>query len=194
MSAKVIIFDFFGVICSEVAPFWFQKYISKKEVQKYKKFYFEPADSVEISDDKLLENLSRFSDETAKKVKGELYNLVKINYDVVKIIKNLKQNHKIGICSNSNSKFLYTILQANELINLFDSIIISSEYGVTKPDVRIYKFALEQLSASPQETIFIDDNPKNIQGAEQVGIKSILFTNPKELVIELLKSTDIITN
>ncbi len=194
MSTKVIIFDFFGVICSEVAPFWFQKYLSKKEAEKSKKIYFEPADSGEISDDELLENLSKFSHETSKEVNEELYNLAKINYDVIKLIKDLKQNHKIGICSNSESKFLHTILRVNKLTDLFDSIVVSSEYGVTKPDAMIYKFALEQLSASPQETIFIDDNPENVQGAEQVGIKSILFTNTKELVIELSKFTDIMTN
>lgn len=193
MFTKVIIFDFFGVICSEVAPFWFQKYLSKKEAEESKKLYFEPADSGEISDNELLENLSKFSHKTAKEVKGELYDLVKVNYDVVKLIKDLKRNHKIGICSNSDGEFLHTILQTNKLTDLFDSIIVSSEYGVTKPDVRIYKIALEQLSASPQETIFIDDNPENIQGAEQVGIKGILFTNTKELAIKLSKFTDIIT-
>ncbi|MDP4038441.1 MAG: HAD family phosphatase [bacterium] len=187
MPIKTIIFDFFGVICSRVAPVWFQKYFPEKEAAELKKLYFEPVDSGKISEDKFLEILSKLSGKSTDEVNGELYSLVKIDDDIVKLIKSLGQDYKIGLCSNSAGKFLHTILETYKLVDLFDVVVISSEYGITKPGPRIYKFTLEQLQASPQETIFIDDNPEHVRGAEKIGIKGVLFTDPKKLFADLSK-------
>ena len=34
-ECRAVVFDFFGVISSEVAPFWFEKYFPKEEARKY---------------------------------------------------------------------------------------------------------------------------------------------------------------
>lgn len=44
----------------------------------------------------------------------------------------------------------------------------------------MYKLALDELSVSPEEAIFIDDSIKNCDGAERIGIKSfVLFRDWK---------------
>ena len=55
-----------------------------------------------------------------------------------------------------------------------------------KPDPEIYHHVLDTLKIEPKETIFVDDLPENIQGAEAIGIRCILFENAEQLQKELL--------
>lgn len=181
MLIQAIIFDFFGVVCSEVAPVWFQNNFPDKKHGELKDTYFEPVDSGKITEDELLNKLSSISHKPTAKINEELYELVSINHDVAEYITQLKSDYKIGLCSNSGSNFLHSILISHELTHLFDAVIVSSECGVTKPDERIYKYALEKLSVQAPETLFIDDNPNNVKGAERAGIHGLLFTDIQNL-------------
>ena len=69
--------------------------------------------------------------------------------------------------------------------NLFDVVISSADVGYAKPEEEIYRFALEQLALPPEAALFIDDLPRNTLAAEQIGIATIVFTTPSDLVEEL---------
>ena len=43
-----------------------------------------------------------------------------------------------------------------------------------KPEARIYQHVLQAEGFSPDDTVFFDDNADNIEGANQLGITSIL--------------------
>ncbi len=100
---------------------------------------------------------------------------------MVEIIKKLKPIYKLGICSNSPSNFIRTILKKHHLTNLFDKIVISSECGITKPDRKIYELILKNLSAKPEKSIFVNDNPTHIKSAKNIGMKTVLFSSPENL-------------
>ena len=44
---------------------------------------------------------------------------------------------------------------------------------------------LDRYKLNPSETIFVDDMEANVEGANKLGIKTILFKSPKELREEL---------
>lgn len=46
--------------------------------------------------------------------------------------------------------------------------------GMRKPEARIYQHVLQAEGFSPSDTVFFDDNADNIEGANQLGITSIL--------------------
>lgn len=69
--------------------------------------------------------------------------------------------------------------------SVFDHIIISSEVHLIKPDPRIYRLALDRIGCEPHEAMFIDDSRKNGEGAEKVGIRSILYQNREQVIKEL---------
>jgi len=56
-----------------------------------------------------------------------------------------------------------------------------------KPDIKIYRKALELLKLKNNEMIFIDDRQKNVDGGEKAGIKSLLFTSNEKLLEDLKK-------
>ena len=58
----------------------------------------------------------------------------------------------------------------------FKKCIFSGLCHMTKPDGGIYRHLLRECDIRPEETLFIDDSPQNIAGAEACGIHGFLFT------------------
>ena len=50
-----------------------------------------------------------------------------------------------------------------------------------KPDPAIFLRTAEILDIVPQETIFIDDNLPNVEGAKKAGMEAYHFTSPADL-------------
>jgi 2-haloacid dehalogenase len=67
----------------------------------------------------------------------------------------------------------------------FDGIVVSGEEKTRKPFAEFYKILLDKYGLDPFQTIFIDDNLRNIKGAEAIGMIGIHFHNPSQLKDEL---------
>jgi putative hydrolase of the HAD superfamily len=63
--------------------------------------------------------------------------------------------------------------------------VISAEVGRAKPDQEIYRLALKQVQVLPDEAVFVDDFPVNIEGCEKAGMRGILFRDPDIVVQEI---------
>ena len=59
----------------------------------------------------------------------------------------------------------------------FDSVVISGEVGMRKPEERIYLHTCQSLGLRPQECVFIDDLEHNVATAESLGMTGILHTD-----------------
>lgn len=95
---------------------------------------------------------------------------------------------QIGIVSDAWPSLL-DVYEENNMTSYFDSIVISSFLGTSKPDSKMYNTALEELNVEPEEAIFIDDSPKNCMGAMAVGINTVLLCRNKQVYIrEKIKS------
>ena len=53
--------------------------------------------------------------------------------------------------------------------------MLSAEWQLMKPERAFYEKAVELLKFDPKESVFIDDQPTNVEGAEQCGIPGIVF-------------------
>jgi putative hydrolase of the HAD superfamily len=92
------------------------------------------------------------------------------------ILKKLKPKYKLILLSNTDIvRFSYIKRKFPELL-IFDGYVLSFDYGLMKPDPRVYIAALELAGSNPERAVFIDDIQENIDGAERVGIKGLLFT------------------
>ncbi len=69
----------------------------------------------------------------------------------------------------------------------FEAFIYSYEVGCEKPCPQIYEVTLKRLQLSAEDCVLIDDKLKNIEGAEKLGIKGILFQAPEQLKEDLTK-------
>jgi glucose-1-phosphatase len=69
-----------------------------------------------------------------------------------------------------------------ELRPLFgDSIFVSAEFRARKPDPEIYRRCVDRLGVSPQATLFVDDSPINVAGAEQATLQGHCYTSAEVL-------------
>lgn len=94
--------------------------------------------------------------------------------DALEVIPKLKQDYKLAIVSDAWPS-LRDVYVEHGLEKYFESFVISSIIGETKPHEKMYMTALEELKASAQEAVFVDDNLKNCLGAMKVGIHSVLL-------------------
>jgi putative hydrolase of the HAD superfamily len=62
------------------------------------------------------------------------------------------------------------------LDRFFKLRILSSRFGFKKPDVRLFKIAMEKLRVRPEESVYIGDDPrKDLTGSKRAGMKCVLF-------------------
>ena len=58
---------------------------------------------------------------------------------------------------------------------LFDKVYFSSDTGYYKPDRRAYEQVLKENNLKPEECIFFDDTPRNVEAAAALGIEAYVF-------------------
>lgn len=114
------------------------------------------------------------------------YDLLKPIEETVEILMSLKENgYKIYYLSNFHELAFGEVTKKNKFFELFDGGVVSYAEKLIKPEEDIYKLILERYKLNPNESIFVDDMEANVEGANKVGIKTILFKGPKELKEEL---------
>jgi epoxide hydrolase-like predicted phosphatase len=68
---------------------------------------------------------------------------------------------------------------------LFDTVVISGEVGLRKPEPEIYRLAAERLGAQPAECVFVDDIAANVRGAAAVGMVGVHHSDLEFTISEL---------
>jgi 2-haloacid dehalogenase len=107
----------------------------------------------------------------------------------VEIFRELKASNKYKIyaLTNWSAETFPVAVKRFDFLNWFDGIVVSGTEKMRKPAPEFYQILLDRYNVNPQESLFIDDNYRNILAAEKLGISSIHFTSPEQLKEELLK-------
>lgn len=103
------------------------------------------------------------------------------------LFQQLKRNHRVIALSNTNEMQFDYLSEVYPLIREFDDYVLSHQVGHLKPDPEIYRRAIQQSGASPEESLFVDDLVENVKGAEQMGIRGLLFEGKGQLRQDLEK-------
>jgi 2-haloacid dehalogenase len=92
------------------------------------------------------------------------------------LVKGLKVNgYRVFGLSNWSVETFALVRPVYPVLNLMEDMVISGVEKVMKPDHHIFELALNRFGIKAEETIFLDDNPANVQAACELGIKGILF-------------------
>lgn len=90
----------------------------------------------------------------------------------------------VMLLTNVSSQFAEVLEQKGHYAP-FELKVLSFEVGSWKPEAKIYQNALEKAGVKPNEAVFIDDQKENVDAAEALGIRGILFHNTEQLKIKL---------
>jgi len=110
-----------------------------------------------------------------------------LNGPILKVMAKLKPKVKLAMVSNTDIMRFTFIKNRFPEILIFDGYALSFDLGLRKPDPEIYRAALRLVDSSAARSVFIDDIQENIESAERLGIKGILFRPNTNLEAELEK-------
>lgn len=111
-------------------------------------------------------------------------------HDTVEIFRKLKASGhcKIYALTNWSAETFDIAKERFEFLKWFDGIVVSGDEKTRKPNADFYQILLNRYNVKPTESLFIDDNYRNILAARELGIQSIHFTSAGELEQELLNN------
>lgn len=96
----------------------------------------------------------------------------------VAILKKLVEDpsNKVIALTNWSAETFPVALARFEFLHWFEGIVVSGAEKTRKPFVQIYELTLERYALQAENCLFIDDNKRNIEAAQQLGIQTHHFT------------------
>jgi len=198
MKIKNIIFDFGGVLMDWNPRYFFKDYFNDNEKMEY---FLESiaqdewnveqdrgrslAEGTEIQVKKFPEwekEIRAFYDNWTVMLKSEIPQ----NVEVLRKLKNTDY-HLFGLTNWSEETFPYA-LENYDFFQIFEGkIVVSGTEKLIKPDPEIWHVLLKRYNIKADESVFIDDNPKNIEMAQSLGFITVQVFPDTDLTKELKK-------
>ncbi len=95
---------------------------------------------------------------------------------VREVLELLRTHFPLALVTDAQSAFARGELHKVGLLDYFDPIIVSGDFGFRKPDRRLFEFALDAMGVAPEHAVYIgNDMHRDIFGARQVGITTVMF-------------------
>lgn len=102
------------------------------------------------------------------------------------IDEHLTADYNLYLLSNNNP-FVYNWCNSDNFLpnkrkieSYFKRTYCSYRIGLCKPDKEIYEITIEDSGLIPQETLFIDDSPKNIEVGKDFGFETLNTSNGED--------------
>ncbi|MDG4653006.1 HAD family hydrolase [Chryseobacterium arthrosphaerae] len=196
MKIKNIIFDFGGVLMDWNPRYFFKDYFNDDDKMEYfleniaqDEWNIEQdrgrslSEGTEIQIKKFPEwekEIRAYYDNWTVMLKSDIPQ----NVDVLRKLKNTDYQ-LFGLTNWSAETFPYA-LENYDFFQIFDGkIVVSGTEKLIKPDPEIWHILLERYHIQAGESVFIDDNPKNIEMAQSLGFATIHVTPDTNLEQEL---------
>lgn len=109
--------------------------------------------------------------------------------ETVEILKKFIKHpeYRVIALTNWSAETFPVALERFNFLHLFEGIIVSGKEKTRKPFRKIYKLALDRYDMDPSETLFIDDNLRNVKAAAEIGINVVHFKSASQLSAHLDK-------
>ena len=94
--------------------------------------------------------------------------------DTRDVLESLQGRFRLALLTNGVSRIQRAKLEATDLERYFDSVTVSGEVGIGKPDAEVFDLVLARLGAEPSAAVMIGDSlRRDIAGARNAGVCSI---------------------
>lgn len=144
-----------------------------------------------LTDEEILQCFINNAPELEAELKSyfaDVKGIVSRNDYAIPWIQELKQRgYQVLYLSNFSRKAEVDCVDALDFIPYTDGGILSHKEKVIKPMPEIYKLLIDRYNLVPDECVFLDDTERNLTGASEFGIHTILFENQEQARAELKK-------
>jgi len=192
MNIKNIIFDLGGVLID-----WNPEYLYKKIIKEddKRKWFLENVCSFDWNEEQdggrsiqeankiLINQFPEYKDWIEMYYSRWDEMLSRPIHETVEIFKELKNEKKFSFyaLTNWSAETFPRALELFDFLHWFDGRLVSGEVNLRKPQLEIYELILSKFNLNPSETLFIDDNLRNINSAKQTGLICLHFQSPSQV-------------
>lgn len=200
MAIKNIIFDLGGVILNIDLRKTQDAFtlLGVKEIEKIFRMghidsFFKLYEKGALNDDQFIEEVQKeIGLPVSPEQIVEAWNALLLDFPAerVQLLKDLKSKYRLFLLSNTSAlhhaRFQEVFKQefGGSLDDLFEKAYYSHVINLHKPDTAAYQLIVDENGLDAGETLFIDDSPANVEGAERAGLKGI-YLAPGKTILEL---------
>lgn len=191
---KAIIFDLFETLITEWGRFKYTNQIMTEELQINRDDFNQQWEKLQVDrykgkldfkeslmitfqkmnapiNEKLLEHVLN------RRVETKAACFAEISYSVLTMLEYLKDSaYSLGLISNCTAEETIA-LKESKIYNYFNTVIMSCEVGLAKPDADIYILCCEKLGVLPKDCLFVGDGgSKELIGAKNIGMEAVQAT------------------
>ncbi len=95
---------------------------------------------------------------------------------VRKTLNRLREHFPLAVVTDAQSAWARAELHRVGILDYFDPIVVSGDYGFRKPDGRLFQVALDKLGIAAEHTMYVgNDMHRDIFGAREAGMKTVMF-------------------
>ncbi len=106
----------------------------------------------------------------------------RVETELLDFLRSLRPRFKTALLGNASPGARAAWTSRLGLGEAVDTIIVSAEERLVKPDTRIYELAADRLGVAPQEALFVDDSADNVAGARDTGMQAIRFESYQQII------------
>ena len=111
-----------------------------------------------------------------RKAYREMGRIIQLMPHTMSWVKTLKERgYRLYVLSNYGEYLFLRSKDRLDFMPYMDGAVISYQIQMIKPDREIYEHILNKYGLEPEECVFIDDRPENVEGAKLVGMSGIRF-------------------
>ncbi|ABQ46317.1 HAD-superfamily hydrolase, subfamily IA, variant 3 [Thermotoga petrophila RKU-1] len=119
--------------------------------------------------------------EYVERLEREVPELLRPIEENVRLLPALKKSFKLYALSNYGKIYFEMVRKKYDFFKLFDGMVISSHVGYLKPEKEIYLELIRRYGIAPEESLFIDDTPENVEAARELGFRAVRLEEPSRL-------------
>ncbi len=113
------------------------------------------------------------------------YSAFRLNTDLVAFLRTLRPRYKTAILSNTPSDMRALLTKRFHLNDKVDTIIISAEEHIRKPEPAIFQLAAARLGIPLHDMLFVDDESRYVEAAQNLGMKIVQFKDTAQALAEI---------
>jgi len=105
--------------------------------------------------------------------------------ETAELLRRLHPRYPLYLLSDTNELHFAYVRERIPALRLFAQFVLSYEVGVMKPAPEIYEEVLRRSGLAASACLFIDDRPRNVEGAARIGMRALHYRSPAQLRAEL---------
>lgn len=172
---KAVILDMYGVILKDPGE-GFYSYVNKSFPKLSAEEIYAHWNKADIGEIPSLEVFRRLGFQgNLAEIERKYLETVEVDKGFYPFASHIKTHCKLALLSNDSREWSNYFRDKYKLNPYFDTITVSGDVKVKKPDERIFQLTLEKLGCRAEDCVYVDDRRRNLGVAQVLGMETVLF-------------------